>query len=78
MVRAVSGSLFLSLIFLSPVSVRAQTVASDTPAAEAQAQDVRPTGLPKRITWTFNMDAGWGTFGFGNSLYTNPHEPGTP
>jgi hypothetical protein len=41
-----------------------------------QAQDSRPTGLPKKIAWTFNFDAGWGSFGFANSLFTNPKEPG--
>ena len=34
----------------------------------------RPTGLPPRVTWTFNFDGGWGTFGFANSLYDNPRE----
>jgi alginate export protein len=33
------------------------------------------TGLPQRIDWSFNLDAGWGTFGFGNSLFDNPKEP---
>src|SRR6188474_26875 len=40
-------------------------------AAEAQENE---TGLPSRVEWTFNLDAGWGTFGFGNSLYDNPKE----
>ena len=39
------------------------------PPEEAEA---RPTGLPSGLDWTFNMDATWGTFGFLNSLYTNP------
>ena len=33
------------------------------------------TGLPQQIDWSFNFDAGWGTFGFGNSLFDNPKEP---
>jgi hypothetical protein len=37
----------------------------------------RPTGLPSSIKWTFNLDAGWGTFGFANSLFVNPKDPGT-
>src|SRR5262245_14593778 len=37
-------------------------------------QETRPTGLPARVTWTFNLDAGWGTFGFANSLFANPKE----
>ena len=36
--------------------------------------DQRTTGLPPALDWTFNFDAGWGTFGFGNSLYANPKE----
>ena len=36
----------------------------------------RPTGLPSPIKWTFNFDAGWGSFGFANSLFDNPKEPG--
>ena len=44
------------------------------PASDAQAQDARSTGLPAKMTWTFNFDAGWGTFGFGNSLFEDPKE----
>jgi hypothetical protein len=43
-------------------------------AGRAPAQDsahARPTGLPKSISWTFNLDAGAGWFGFDHSLYTN-------
>ncbi len=39
--------------------------------ASAQAKDERSTGLPKGIQWTFNFDAGFGAFGFANSLYAN-------
>jgi hypothetical protein len=41
------------------------------PAAEPQKEEDRPTGLPKKVKWTFNFDAAWGSFGFANSLYTN-------
>ena len=41
-----------------------------------RATEERPTGLPSKMKWTFNFDAGWGTFGFANSLYDNPKEPG--
>ena len=40
-------------------------------AASAAAQEERPTGLPQKWQWTFNLDAGLGAFGFHNSLYTN-------
>ena len=46
-----------------------------TAAGQAVAQDSgeqRPTGQPKKGTWTFNFDAGLGLFGFANSLYTDP------
>jgi len=46
-------------VLVAPLSVHAQT----------------STGLPQRIDWSFNLDAGWGTFGFGNSLFDNPKEP---
>jgi hypothetical protein len=51
----------------APVPAAAQDAAQPPPAD-------RPTGLPGKITWTFNLDAGWGTFGFGNSLFNNPKE----
>ena len=37
----------------------------------APAEEERFTGLPRHGTWTFNLDAGLGAFGFANSLYTN-------
>jgi alginate export protein len=37
----------------------------------AQESESRPTGLPSKVQWKFNFDAGLGTFGFNNSLYTN-------
>lgn len=48
----------------------------DKPQGEAEPEE-RPTGLPSSMKWTFNFDAGWGTFGFANSLYINPKDPGT-
>ena len=36
-----------------------------------EKQEERPTGLPSQVQWKFNLDAGLGVFGFGNSLYTN-------
>jgi hypothetical protein len=42
--------------------------------AWAQAPPERSTGLPSGLDWTFNFDAGWGTFGFANSLFQNPRE----
>ena len=31
-------------------------------------------GLPDGLDWTFEFSAGWGIFGFGNSLYANSHD----
>jgi hypothetical protein len=45
-------------------------------AAPAFAEDAPkpapPPGLPAGVDWTFNLDAGYGVFGFDNSLYLNP------
>ena len=61
----------LAVAMGSTTVVRAQ----DPPAKPEEKQE-RPTGLPSPIKWTFNFDAGWGTFGFANSLYVNPKDPG--
>jgi hypothetical protein len=45
-----------------------------TTGTSSQKSEERPTGLPQGITWTFNLDAGWGTFGFANSSFDNPKE----
>ena len=62
-------SLFIVLTVVYPFAARAQDPPPEQP-------EERPTGLPSPITWTFNFDAGWGTFGFANSLFDNPKEPG--
>jgi hypothetical protein len=49
---------------------------AETPDAKENADEPRSTGLPPQITWTANIDMGWGSFGFANSLFTNPKEPG--
>jgi hypothetical protein len=70
--------LFISSIVcavLIPASVRAQETSPPDKPEEKTAEQT--TGLPAGIKWTFNFDAGWGTFGFGNSLFINPKEPGT-
>jgi hypothetical protein len=47
--------------------------AAPPPGPEEPAQpEERPTGLPSGLDWTFNLDASWGSFGFANSLYTDP------
>src|SRR6188472_3034049 len=65
----------LSLLLLFPARASGQESPVPTEKAAETGQE-RSSGLPPRVTWTFNFDAGWGTFGFANSLYDNPKEPG--
>ncbi len=74
MTRSLRAVLFLSLVVAGPVIARAQDPTPSPP--QAPKEETRQTGLPSRISWTFNFDAGWGTFGFANSLFNNPKEPG--
>jgi hypothetical protein len=41
-------------------------------AEEEEKKPAPPPGLPAGVDWTFNLDATFGAFGFGNSLYRNP------
>jgi hypothetical protein len=59
---------FFALI-LGPGLAHAQTTAP--PAAQTEEPT---TGLPPGIDWAFNFKAGWGTFGFANSLHQNPRD----
>ena len=43
-------------------------------AQDADAAGARSTGLPGSADWMFHFDAGWGSFGFANSLYTDPKQ----
>lgn len=67
--------LSIVLFVVAPTPARAQDPAP-APDPPATQEKERTTGLPSTIKWTFNLDAGWGTFGFANSLYNNPKEPG--
>lgn len=61
------------LLVSAMLTVAGAARAQDAAPPPAQEEE-RPTGLPKALEWTFNFDAGWGTFGFQNSLFTNPKE----
>jgi hypothetical protein len=83
MTRAIRRMSFLTLMVLVPIAVQAQEAPPANPPAgtaagdkEKQEKEARSIGLPTNIVWTFNLDAGWGTFGFANSLFNNPKEPG--
>src|SRR5262245_31338235 len=62
--------LIIAAVVLVPVHALGQTAGQNEPPNGGG----RPTGLPSRIEWTFNFDAGWGTFGFANSLFQNPKD----
>lgn len=55
------------LLFLAGTG---QAQARDSVSKAAPAEE-RSTGLPKKVNWEFNFDAGAGGFGFNNSLYTD-------
>ena len=63
----------IGAVVITTSGVQAQDPPQSKPDDKPQE---RPTGLPSRLKWTFNFDAGWGTFGFANSLFDNPKEPG--
>jgi hypothetical protein len=72
--RAVAALALVAAGCLLPQTIFGQaTSPQDKPP---QAEEEQTTGLPSGVKWTFNFDAGWGTFGFANSLFTNPKEPG--
>jgi hypothetical protein len=73
MTRAVRYILVTLLVVFVPALARAQDPPQAKPDEKAEE---RPTGLPPHMKWTFNFDTGWGTFGFANSLYNNPKDPG--
>jgi hypothetical protein len=67
--RAQHVTAFLTVLALAGNgSLLAQ--AHPAPAPATAPAPARQTGLPKKVTWTFNFDAGFGMFGFNNSLYT--------
>jgi hypothetical protein len=60
------------LCALGAMGAMAQEAQPQAPApTPPPSEEERSTGLPKKGTWTFNLDIGLGAFGFANSLYTN-------
>src|SRR4249919_2407731 len=46
--------------------------AEDEPTSEPKKSAI--SGLPAGLDLNVDFSAGWGFFGFGNSLYANPHD----
>jgi hypothetical protein len=76
-----AGMIGIELLLMLSMNIQAQQPTSDAQAnapeqtsterKDSSGNEERPTGLPKKINWTFNFDAAWGNFGFANSLYTD-------
>ena len=67
--NAVAAGILLALAAMPGLAEEPAT----TPAAEEAAEPANtPPGLPSGLKWTFNLDASAGTFGFADSLYTDP------
>src|SRR5437588_5008536 len=75
MFRRANGVIGAVLLLITSTYIRAQETTCGPAAArqkaDTQEEEKRSTGLPKKLNWKFNFDAAWGTFGFGNSLYTD-------
>ena len=73
--RRSSSTSFLCAIAAASLSILAAGARAQDSAAKAP--EARPTSLPSKANWTFNLDAGVGYFSFGNSLYqqTRPDDP---
>ena len=79
--RRITAGIGVAVILLISTHIRAQQTSSETPEDTQKPADSpkppdppkeeRDTGLPEQLKWKFNFDAAWGTFGFGNSFYTN-------
>lgn len=75
MFRRLTGVIEAALLLTTSTYMQTQqathTPTGDNPKADTREEDERSNGLPKNVKWIFNVDAAWGTFGFGNSLYTD-------
>jgi hypothetical protein len=78
MTRARRMVLWIAVMLVTPAVAAAQETSPPERPVEDAPSPARSTGLPAPLHWTFNFDAGWGSFGFANSLYNNPKDPGVP
>ena len=69
------GGVALALVLASSRAAEGQDVPpAPTPTPAPPVEEPRSTGLPSGMNWTFNFDAGFGSFSFFNSLFTNPRD----
>jgi hypothetical protein len=76
MLSHVTGVIGALLLLIISTDIRAQQTTPETPADTQKTdppekKEERSTGIPGLGKWTFNFDAGWGSFGFADSLYTD-------
>ncbi len=71
-VTTLTLSVLLAMLLLVPSRAAAQTAGQPPDPPVPETAEEHSSGLPSRITWTFNFNAGWGSFGFANSYYNNP------
>ena len=71
MFRAVIRMIGVAMFLGVSLYLNAQETTPQLPPDTQEKNEERSTGLPKKVKWKFNFDAGWGTFGFANSLYTD-------
>ena len=77
MSNRIAGLIGAALMLIAATHIRAQETTPAPAATESadtqgkQEKKEERSGFPQRVKLKFNFDAGWGTFGFGNSLYTD-------
>jgi alginate export protein len=72
----IAGVIGAALVLITSTHIQAQETTPQPPDGTEKTdtqekKEERFTGSVGEMKWKFNFDAGWGTFGFGNSLYTD-------
>src|SRR5688572_21798001 len=69
--NALAAGILLAMAGIPVIAEEPEATPAAATAVEAEAAPTLP-GLPAGLKWTFNFDASAGTFGFADSLYTDP------